>query len=182
MCTEFLSDVSLAPHWITEIHSNTPWRGKKELLRALQFFYFCFYFSCCHAHPSFGECKDVSALINVLFFCPAYRLKKCPPPPDVENAELFYEDEDFQIGNILLSISNNQQAINSLTLMTEVKNIEINERANWWGHSHCFSMFLVVLLFFCGNFDFVSFLFFLRISRKPIKYVHKEKHRFWTAK
>ncbi|CAG05694.1 unnamed protein product [Tetraodon nigroviridis] len=31
----------------------------------------------------------------------AYCLKKCPPPPDVENAELFYEDEDFQIGDIV---------------------------------------------------------------------------------
>lgn len=32
-------------------------------------------------------------------FCPAYRLKKCPPPAAVENAEMIYEDEDFQIGN-----------------------------------------------------------------------------------
>lgn len=29
----------------------------------------------------------------------AYRLKKCPPPPVVENAEVIFEDEDFQIGN-----------------------------------------------------------------------------------
>lgn len=72
----------------------------------------------------------MSALIDILRFCPAYRLKKCPPPPDVENAELFYEDEDFQIGNIPLSISDNQQASNSLTLITGVKNIEVNERAN----------------------------------------------------
>lgn len=28
----------------------------------------------------------------------AYRLKKCPPPPAVENAEVIYEDEDFHIG------------------------------------------------------------------------------------
>ncbi|XP_070827197.1 CUB and sushi domain-containing protein 1a isoform X2 [Chaetodon trifascialis] len=31
----------------------------------------------------------------------AYRLKKCPPPPAVENAEVIYEDEDFQIGDIV---------------------------------------------------------------------------------
>uniref|UniRef100_A0A8D3BTG4 CUB and sushi domain-containing protein 1-like n=1 Tax=Scophthalmus maximus TaxID=52904 RepID=A0A8D3BTG4_SCOMX len=31
----------------------------------------------------------------------AYRLKKCPSPPVVENAELIYEDEDFQIGDIV---------------------------------------------------------------------------------
>uniref|UniRef100_A0AAX7VKY4 CUB and Sushi multiple domains 1 n=1 Tax=Astatotilapia calliptera TaxID=8154 RepID=A0AAX7VKY4_ASTCA len=31
----------------------------------------------------------------------AYRLKKCPPPPVVENAEMIYEDEDFQIGDIV---------------------------------------------------------------------------------
>lgn len=32
----------------------------------------------------------------------AYRLKKCPPPPAVENAEVIYEDEDFHIGKKLL--------------------------------------------------------------------------------
>lgn len=68
--------------------------------------------------------------MSYVCFCPAYRLKKCPPPPDVENAELFYEDEDFQIGNIPLSISDNQQASNSLTLMTGVKDIEMDDRAN----------------------------------------------------
>ncbi|XP_032416301.1 CUB and sushi domain-containing protein 1 isoform X4 [Xiphophorus hellerii] len=31
----------------------------------------------------------------------AYRLKKCPPPPIVENAEMIYEDEDFHIGDIV---------------------------------------------------------------------------------
>ncbi|KAM7423965.1 hypothetical protein PAMA_000362 [Pampus argenteus] len=31
----------------------------------------------------------------------AYRLKKCPTPPIVENAEIIYEDEDFQIGDIV---------------------------------------------------------------------------------
>uniref|UniRef100_A0AAQ4S5S2 CUB and Sushi multiple domains 1 n=1 Tax=Gasterosteus aculeatus aculeatus TaxID=481459 RepID=A0AAQ4S5S2_GASAC len=31
----------------------------------------------------------------------AYRLKKCPPPPVVENAEVIYEDQDFQIGDIV---------------------------------------------------------------------------------
>uniref|UniRef100_A0A3P8W7T0 CUB and Sushi multiple domains 1 n=1 Tax=Cynoglossus semilaevis TaxID=244447 RepID=A0A3P8W7T0_CYNSE len=31
----------------------------------------------------------------------AYRLKKCSPPPTVENAEVIYEDEDFQIGDIV---------------------------------------------------------------------------------
>ncbi|XP_068442403.1 CUB and sushi domain-containing protein 1a isoform X2 [Clinocottus analis] len=31
----------------------------------------------------------------------AYRLKKCPAPPIVENAEVIYEDEDFQIGDIV---------------------------------------------------------------------------------
>uniref|UniRef100_A0A3P8SDR5 CUB and Sushi multiple domains 1 n=1 Tax=Amphiprion percula TaxID=161767 RepID=A0A3P8SDR5_AMPPE len=31
----------------------------------------------------------------------AYRLKKCSPPPVVENAEVIYEDEDFQIGDIV---------------------------------------------------------------------------------
>lgn len=36
---------------------------------------------------------------NFLNPSPAYRLKKCPPPPAVENAEIIYEDEDFQIGN-----------------------------------------------------------------------------------
>lgn len=39
---------------------------------------------------------------DILHFCPAYRLKKCPAPPVVENAELFYEDKDFQIGNVPL--------------------------------------------------------------------------------
>lgn len=34
---------------------------------------------------------------NVHLFS-AYRLKKCPPPPAVENAEVIYEDEDFKIG------------------------------------------------------------------------------------
>uniref|UniRef100_A0A3Q3JM08 CUB and Sushi multiple domains 1 n=1 Tax=Monopterus albus TaxID=43700 RepID=A0A3Q3JM08_MONAL len=31
----------------------------------------------------------------------AYRLKKCLPPPVVENAEMIYENEDFQIGDIV---------------------------------------------------------------------------------
>uniref|UniRef100_A0A8C4GQX0 CUB and sushi domain-containing protein 1 n=1 Tax=Dicentrarchus labrax TaxID=13489 RepID=A0A8C4GQX0_DICLA len=31
----------------------------------------------------------------------AYRLKKCSPPPAVDNAEVIYEDEDFQIGDIV---------------------------------------------------------------------------------
>nr|XP_043886771.1 CUB and sushi domain-containing protein 1-like [Solea senegalensis] len=31
----------------------------------------------------------------------AYRLKKCPPPPVVDNAEVISEDEDFQIGDIV---------------------------------------------------------------------------------
>ncbi|XP_030270316.1 CUB and sushi domain-containing protein 1-like isoform X1 [Sparus aurata] len=31
----------------------------------------------------------------------AYRLKKCPPPPAVENAEVIFEDEDFKIGDIV---------------------------------------------------------------------------------
>ncbi|XP_054625925.1 CUB and sushi domain-containing protein 1-like isoform X1 [Dunckerocampus dactyliophorus] len=31
----------------------------------------------------------------------AYRLKKCPAPPVVENAEIIYEDEDFLIGDIV---------------------------------------------------------------------------------
>ncbi|KAF3832537.1 hypothetical protein F7725_026202 [Dissostichus mawsoni] len=31
----------------------------------------------------------------------AYRLKKCPAPPVVENSEVIYEDEDFQIGDIV---------------------------------------------------------------------------------
>ncbi|KAM7014934.1 CUB and sushi domain-containing protein 1-like [Tautogolabrus adspersus] len=31
----------------------------------------------------------------------SYRLKKCPPPPVVENAEVIHEDEDFQIGDIV---------------------------------------------------------------------------------
>uniref|UniRef100_A0A8C5D1X9 CUB and Sushi multiple domains 1 n=1 Tax=Gouania willdenowi TaxID=441366 RepID=A0A8C5D1X9_GOUWI len=31
----------------------------------------------------------------------AYRLKKCPPPPVVDNAEVIYEDEDFLIGDIV---------------------------------------------------------------------------------
>uniref|UniRef100_A0AAV2LT87 CUB and Sushi multiple domains 1 n=1 Tax=Knipowitschia caucasica TaxID=637954 RepID=A0AAV2LT87_KNICA len=31
----------------------------------------------------------------------AYRLKKCPTPPVVENAEVIFEDEDFQIGDIV---------------------------------------------------------------------------------
>ncbi|KAG7257649.1 hypothetical protein CRUP_024968, partial [Coryphaenoides rupestris] len=30
-----------------------------------------------------------------------YRLKKCPPPPGVENAEMIYEDDDFQIGDVV---------------------------------------------------------------------------------
>lgn len=43
------------------------------------------------------------ALLIFLPFSPAYRLKKCPPPPVVENAEVIYEDEDFQIGNRLIN-------------------------------------------------------------------------------
>lgn len=39
----------------------------------------------------------MATLIRVVPF-PAYRLKKCPPPPGVENAEMIYEDDDFQIG------------------------------------------------------------------------------------
>lgn len=42
----------------------------------------------------------IRCLSNIfLHLSPAYRLKKCPPPPVVENAEVIYEDEDFQIGN-----------------------------------------------------------------------------------
>lgn len=28
----------------------------------------------------------------------AYRLKKCPPPPMVEQAEILLEDQDYEIG------------------------------------------------------------------------------------
>ncbi|XP_066534535.1 CUB and sushi domain-containing protein 1a [Hoplias malabaricus] len=31
----------------------------------------------------------------------AYRLKKCPPPPTVEDAEILYEDEDYEIGDVV---------------------------------------------------------------------------------
>uniref|UniRef100_A0A8C5A117 CUB and Sushi multiple domains 1 n=1 Tax=Gadus morhua TaxID=8049 RepID=A0A8C5A117_GADMO len=31
----------------------------------------------------------------------AYRLKKCPVPPGVENAEMIYEDDNFQIGDVV---------------------------------------------------------------------------------
>uniref|UniRef100_A0A6Q2YHZ2 CUB and Sushi multiple domains 1 n=1 Tax=Esox lucius TaxID=8010 RepID=A0A6Q2YHZ2_ESOLU len=31
----------------------------------------------------------------------AYRLKKCPPPPTVEDAEIVYEDQDYEIGDIV---------------------------------------------------------------------------------
>ncbi|XP_049337518.1 CUB and sushi domain-containing protein 1 isoform X2 [Astyanax mexicanus] len=31
----------------------------------------------------------------------AYRLKKCPPPPSVEEAEILYEDEDYEIGDVV---------------------------------------------------------------------------------
>lgn len=60
------------------------------------------YFSA-RTHVSLLESKHMSALIDHLHFCPAYRLKKCPSPSFVENAELFYEDKDFQIGNIPLN-------------------------------------------------------------------------------
>lgn len=36
----------------------------------------------------------------------AYRLKKCLPPPAVENGEVIYEDEDFHIGKNLRSHGN----------------------------------------------------------------------------
>lgn len=39
-----------------------------------------------------------SAFSIFLHLFPAYRLKKCPPPPAVENAEVIFEDEDFKIG------------------------------------------------------------------------------------
>lgn len=41
----------------------------------------------------------LSLKVIFLHLSPAYRLKKCPPPPAVENAEVIYEDEDFRIGN-----------------------------------------------------------------------------------
>ncbi|XP_073776667.1 CUB and sushi domain-containing protein 1 [Danio rerio] len=31
----------------------------------------------------------------------AYRLKKCPPPPVVEQAEILFEDQDYEIGDIV---------------------------------------------------------------------------------
>uniref|UniRef100_A0AAZ3P372 CUB and sushi domain-containing protein 1 n=1 Tax=Oncorhynchus tshawytscha TaxID=74940 RepID=A0AAZ3P372_ONCTS len=31
----------------------------------------------------------------------AYRLKKCPPPPTVEEAEIVYEDQDYEIGDVV---------------------------------------------------------------------------------
>ncbi|XP_046885306.1 CUB and sushi domain-containing protein 1-like [Hypomesus transpacificus] len=31
----------------------------------------------------------------------AYRLKKCPPPPLVEQSEMMYEDDDYEIGDIV---------------------------------------------------------------------------------
>ncbi|XP_041921873.1 CUB and sushi domain-containing protein 1-like [Alosa sapidissima] len=31
----------------------------------------------------------------------AYRLKKCPSPPTVEHADIFYEDQDYEIGDIV---------------------------------------------------------------------------------
>ncbi|KAM6977905.1 CUB and sushi domain-containing protein 1-like [Aplochiton taeniatus] len=31
----------------------------------------------------------------------AYRLKKCPPPPTVDNAQLIYEDKDYEIGDVV---------------------------------------------------------------------------------
>lgn len=42
-------------------------------------------------------------MLNSFSLSPAYRLKKCPPPPAVENAEAIYEDEDFHIGKNLHS-------------------------------------------------------------------------------
>lgn len=40
----------------------------------------------------------------VLFFTNrvAFQLKKCQPPPAVPQAEMLMEDEDFEIGNVLL--------------------------------------------------------------------------------
>ena len=48
--------------------------------------------------PLNGE--DILNRCSSPFFVPfpAYRLKKCPVPPGVENAEMIYEDENFQIG------------------------------------------------------------------------------------
>lgn len=39
-----------------------------------------------------------SERFSLFDFFLAYRLKKCPPPPTVEEAEILYEDEDYEIG------------------------------------------------------------------------------------
>lgn len=44
-------------------------------------------------------CNLPHKIFSLPFFPPAYRLKKCPLPPIVENAEMIYEDEDFHIGS-----------------------------------------------------------------------------------
>lgn len=42
----------------------------------------------------------VNKMANCLIFFSslAYRLKKCPHPPTVEQAEILFEDQDYEIG------------------------------------------------------------------------------------
>lgn len=51
----------------------------------------------CHAYK--GERNGI-LLQNYYyyFFSLGYGLKKCPPPPMVEQAEILFEDQDYEIG------------------------------------------------------------------------------------
>lgn len=65
----------------------------------------------CHAYKGKQNGK-------LLLFPPslAYRLKKCPPPPTVEQAEILFEDQDYEIG------------MNSCPLMQEYQSHELKRK------------------------------------------------------
>ncbi len=47
----------------------------------------------CHAYKGEQNGKLLNFISSL-----AYRLKKCPHPPTVEQAEILFEDQDYEIG------------------------------------------------------------------------------------